>query len=121
MNLLDLTLMGCATWRMANMMANEKGPFLCFWRLKHWATNMEQKHRIVRMFHLHDGIGCEYCNSVWWGTLIYALYMVVPHIVLIGCAILTLSTIAIFLKKTHEALGDIAKVMIRLSLKIQKS
>lgn len=121
MNLNEIALMGFATWRCANMLANEKGPFYCFWRLKRSVREAQRHNRTMRHFNLYGLLDCEYCNSVWIGTIIVALYMVAPTVVLIGCAALSLSTIAIFLKKSHEALRDIAKVMIRLSLKIQKS
>ncbi len=121
MNWTDIALMGFATWRIANMVANEKGPFYCFWRLKRSVRETQRHNATMRHFNLYGLLDCEYCNSVWIGTIIVALYLVIPHIVIIGCAALSLSTIAIFLKKSHEALSDIAKVMIRLSLKIQKS
>lgn len=120
MNLLDFIVLGFITWRGANLVANEHGPFWMFAHLRRRARMACKSNWFCRRLHLYEMLECEYCNSVWIGAVVTALYLWLGQTFIYFGLFLALSTMAIFLKKMHEALSDIAKVAVRLSVKIQK-
>lgn len=90
MNTTTLVLLALATWRLASMFTNEDGPFQIF-----------SKIRILFLFHLpglHPGLECEWCNSIWFGTLLTGLYFLMGDNIRWILLPLALSAVAIGIK-----------------------
>jgi len=121
MNLTDLLILGFITWRGAHLVAEEHGPFWMFAHLRRSAREACHRNRFCRRLHLHEMLTCEYCNSIWIGMIVAVLYVLFGQVFIYVGLFMALSTMAIFLKKTHNALTDIAKVFLKLSIRIQKS
>lgn len=121
MNLTDLIILGFITWRGANLVANEHGPFWMFAHIRRRAREACKRNYFCRRLHLFELLECEYCNSIWIGLIVTALYVWLGQTFIYISLFMALSTMAIFLKKTHEALADLAKVFLKLSIRIQKS
>ena len=97
---LDFVILALATWRLASLFANESGPFHIFKTFREWICNNHPG--------IGEGLTCEWCNSVWFGTLITLAYLWGGVIVVWICTPLALSTITIMLKYFRERMekGD---------------
>ena len=97
---LDFVILALATWRLASLFANESGPFHIFKTFREWICNNHPG--------IVEGLTCEWCNSVWFGTLITLAYFWGGVIVVWICTPLALSTITIMLKYFRERMekGD---------------
>jgi hypothetical protein len=106
-----LVLLIAATWRLANLLANEDGPFHAIKKLRSKIARIEVKSRrkdgFISKLHLYEGVNCEYCNSVWFGSLFTVLYLISPNVALTLALPLALSTGAILIKKVVFVLGGI--------------
>lgn len=110
----DGTVTILALWRVSHMIANEKGPWYCFRRLRLLAAfvcqgpeNKEDRtwlNKACRDFHLHDMLECEYCNSLWLAPLFMLAFVYGGHVSIVIFTWLALSTTTIFLKRIHEKL-----------------
>lgn len=56
-----------AAWRLASLIANEKGPFHMFLKFRNTVVRVERRVGLVRAFHLYEMVSCEWCNSIWIG------------------------------------------------------
>ena len=63
---MEFVVLALATWRLASLFANESGPFHIFKTFREWVCNNHPE--------IGDGLTCEWCNSVWLGTLITIAY-----------------------------------------------
>lgn len=76
--ILHLVLLSAAVWRLANLLANEDGPFHMFKTFRSRLARIEVKSRrkngIISRLHLYEGVNCEYCNSVWFGNVLTWAY-----------------------------------------------
>jgi hypothetical protein len=108
---LDLLLLVFATWRLANLTANENGPFYMFKTLRSKAMRAEvrsrRKNGFLYRFHVTELLNCEFCNSVWFGTFFAVVYLIAPAVALALAFPLALSTGAILIKKVVFVLGGI--------------
>jgi uncharacterized protein DUF1360 len=93
-----------AAWRLASLFANEDGPWFVFKRLRARAEQWCNKYRFCRELGLHELITCEWCNSVWIGAGLTALYLWIDESILYLALPLALSTIAIIIKYLVELL-----------------
>ncbi len=106
----DIVTMVLALWRLCNLVANEKGPFYIFHKIRvivrAWCVfGPEHGVKFFCKLHAYELIQCEYCNSLWIAPMLLWLYHVWGHaFVLYGLTWLALSTTTIFLKVTHEKL-----------------
>lgn len=132
MNFIDFIALSFITWRGANLVANEHGPFWGFAHLRRWAREACRRgsscnkgcsrfDRFAHRLHLHEMLTCEFCNSIWIGLIVTGLYLWLGRVFIYGALFLALSTSTIFLKKLFEAFGDLAKVFLKLSIRIQKT
>lgn len=71
---ISLALLIAATWRLASLLANEEGPHMIFHKLRKLFQRLDRKWRWFRHSRLSHGIECEYCNSIWIGTLFTIAY-----------------------------------------------
>lgn len=99
---IDLVLLIAAVWRLANLLANEDGPFHMLKTFRSRLARIEVKSRrkngIISRLHLYEGVNCEYCNSVWFGSLFAALYLLIPTVAVSLAFPFALSTGAIIVK-----------------------
>jgi hypothetical protein len=99
---LHLVLLIAAVWRLSNLLANEDGPFHFFKTLRSKIARAEVRSRrkkgLLSRLHLYEGVNCEYCNSIWFGTLLGAAYLIFGTPVIYAIFPLALSTGAILIK-----------------------
>ena len=94
MKTLDFVILALATWRLASLFANESGPFSIFKIFREWICNKYPG--------IGEGLTCEWCNSVWFGTLITVAFFFLGGVVVWVCLPLALSTVTIMLKYFRE-------------------
>jgi hypothetical protein len=95
---LSFMVLALATWRLASLFANESGPFHIFKTFREWVCNNHPG--------IGEGLTCEWCNSVWLGSLITIAYFFLGNVVIWICLPLAFSTITIMLKYFREKMED---------------
>lgn len=93
-----------AAWRLASLVANEDGPWFIFKRFRLRAEQWCNKYRFCRELGLYELVSCEWCNSIWIGVIITALYLWLGNTILYIALPLALSTVAILIKYVVELL-----------------
>ena len=93
-----------AAWRLASLIANEEGPWMIFKRLRALAERWCNKYKFCREFNLHEMVTCEWCNSIWIGIILTALYLWLGKSILYGALPLALSTVVIIIKHIVQLL-----------------
>ena len=120
---IHLVLLIAAVWRLANLLANEDGPFHFFKTLRSKLARAEvrsrRKNGLLSKLHLYEGVNCEYCNSVWFGSFFAATYLIAPQVALALALPLALSTGAILIKKVVFVLGGIDTYFDKLNNPVQ--
>jgi hypothetical protein len=108
---IQLVLFIAAVWRLSNLLANEDGPFHFVKTLRSKIARAEvrsrRKNGFISKLHLYEGVNCEYCNSIWFGTFFAVLYLVAPTVAFTLALPLALSTGAIIIKKVVFVLSGI--------------
>lgn len=102
---IELVLLVAAVWRLSNLLANEEGPYMIFYKFRKWAER--SRARWVRRSRFATLLKCEYCNSVWFGGFFFTLYLIFPAVAIVLAGPLALSTGAILIKKVVFVLGGI--------------
>lgn len=101
--MVDLLVLGLATWRTSNLITNERGPFDMFEWLRSQAGIQHHEHEPVEWS--DDGLQlllmCPYCNSVW----IAVFYTLVLKIFPVPVMMVAVSGLAIVLHEVSEWLG----------------
>ncbi len=99
---LHLVLLIAAVWRLSNLLANEDGPFHFFKTLRSKIARAEVRSRrkggLLSKLHLYEGVNCEYCNSIWFGSFYAATYLIAPQVAVALAFPLALSAGAIIIK-----------------------
>jgi hypothetical protein len=93
---MEFVVLALATWRLASLFANESGPYHIFKTFREWVCNNHPG--------IGEGLTCEWCNSVWFGSLITVAYFLWGGVVVWICTPLAFSTITIMLKYFRERL-----------------
>lgn len=93
-----------ATWRLASLFANEPGPFKIFKRFRNLCERLHNDHRWFYNTALYHGLLCEWCNSIWFGTLLVASWYFLGDVIVIVALPLALSAWAIVLKYIVQTL-----------------
>jgi hypothetical protein len=93
-----------AAWRLASLVANEDGPWYVFKRLRQRAEDWCNKYKFCRELGLYELFACEWCNSVWIGTILTLLYLWLGETILYIALPLALSTVVIIIKYIVEFL-----------------
>ena len=121
---IQLVLFIAATWRLSNLLANEDGPFHMFKTLRSRLARAEvrsrRKNGLLSKLHLYEGVNCEYCNSIWFGSFFAALFLIAPSVALALAFPLALSTGAVLIKKVVFVLGGIDTYFDRQNNPVQK-
>jgi hypothetical protein len=93
-----------AAWRLASLIANEDGPWLMFKRFRQRAEQWCQNYRFCRELGLYELVSCEWCNSIWIGAGLTALYFWIGEALLYLALPLALSTVVIVIKYVVQLL-----------------
>jgi hypothetical protein len=93
-----------ATWRLASLVANEDGPWQMFKRFRLRAEQWCKRYRFCRELGLYDLIACEWCNSIWIGVGLTALYLWIGDTIFYIALPFALSTIVILIKHVIQLL-----------------
>ena len=95
---LNLFILLSALWRLSNLFANEEGPFLIFFRIRIKARRLTKHNRFLRKARFAKGLECEWCNSIWFGSLLTLLWWWVGDVVVLVMLPLAFSTWVVFQK-----------------------
>lgn len=95
---LNLFVLLSALWRLCSLVANESGPFDMFGRLRSLAERLSNENPFFRAFHLHEGLCCEWCNSIWFSTVMVVMWLYFGEVVLLVVLPLALSAWVIVMK-----------------------
>lgn len=82
MDLVDITIIGLASWRVASMLVHEDGPALIFQKVRDAAG---LKPGPVSGF-FPTLFSCMYCMSVWTTIAAFLLYLLFPVLVMLIAA-----------------------------------
>ena len=93
-----------AAWRFASLLANEDGPWMMFKRFRYRAEQWCQQYRFCRELGLYELITCEWCNSIWIGVGLTALYLWIGETIFYLALPFALSTVAIIIKYVIQLL-----------------
>jgi hypothetical protein len=104
---LTLFVLALAVWRVSNLFANEGGPFDLFAKFRVLVGGSADSNGPASNT-FAKGLMCEWCNSVWFGTLITIGYLLNSTITFWVCFALCLSTITIMLKFFREMLEHLS-------------
>lgn len=96
-----------AGWRTSSLFANELGPFHIFLYIRNHAKMAEAKFKIVKLFHLSEGLECEWCNSIWFGILFTFAWIAYGNIIMLFILPFAISTWVIVMKYFVEFLQQI--------------
>jgi len=89
-NVLDLAILGLASWRLAHLLVHERGPFHLFERLRRPPLVNEAETGMLN---------CLYCTSVWIALGLYALWQIIQWPVVL----LAISALAILVDHLNES------------------
>jgi hypothetical protein len=100
-----------AAWRLASLVANEDGPWQMFKRFRQRAEQWCQQYKFCRELGLYELVTCEWCNSIWIGVLLTALYLWIGEAILYVALPLALSTVTIIIKYIVQLLQTTQKFL----------
>lgn len=86
---LNLFVLASALWRLSSLVANESGPAEMFKRFRAWADRYEN---------FHEGLCCEWCNSLWFSPVLVLVWYYFGEIVIVAVLPLALSAWVIVMK-----------------------
>lgn len=89
-------LIGLASWRMANLLVYEDGPYSIFSRIRQHASAPGKMTRL--RFEVSLALECIMCTSVWTTLLAIGLWFLEPWII-IGLAAMAIATFPRYLDK----------------------
>ena len=105
--MLALLIFALATWRIANFLSFDPGPFDIFDKFRHFVGVRYTEHSIpYGTTELARGILCVWCSSVWIGTFWVILYLLLREVSLLIAAPFSLSAACILLEGVMDALGN---------------
>ena len=94
---LDLAILALACARLASLVAAEDGPYRLLDRFRKWAgVRYDAQGVPFGNNEFAKMIACPYCNSVWIGVALTAVYFLWPAVVWL-CLPFALSAVACFL------------------------
>lgn len=83
MDILDVILVGLASWRMASLLVDEEGPGLIFEKIRD-VVGANRPGEIEGF--IPSVFSCIYCMSVWTTLLAFLLWLIAPIVVMIVAA-----------------------------------
>lgn len=93
---MEYLILALATWRLSSLLANEDGPFQVFERLRQAAgVEIDKEGYRIGSNQFTKGLLCVWCNSVWCGAMLTALFLISAKIAVLASLPLALSAGAI--------------------------
>jgi len=101
MSIVELVLLGFATWRLTSLLYREEGPFGIFVKLREklGIQHIDGKPCIYPDRFWCKLFSCVWCLSVWVSATFVVWYIFLPSVAIIFALWLSLSTITIGLDK----------------------
>ncbi len=98
----ELLILGLASWRIANLLARESGPWAIFHHLRLLVgVRYENGHLADDMGMIANGITCIFCNSVWVGAALVGLRLALPLVAEVFAFVMALSMISILVDRLY--------------------
>ncbi len=121
---LYLVIASAGIWRLASLLANESGPYHVFAFVRETVLRLEATNRGVglwmRDFHLHEGLCCEWCCSIWLSIPFTVVWWLVGDRVLIILLPFTLSALAIVFKYLVHTLEQVCSYYENLNKQFER-
>ncbi|HEY6021361.1 MAG TPA: hypothetical protein VIY48_16090 [Candidatus Paceibacterota bacterium] len=102
-----------AAWRLASLFANERGPFHVFLKIRRGAIWLERHSKLASSFHLFEGLTCEWCNSLWFGVLLWLGWNTFGDGFVKWMTPLAISTVVIIIKYIVQGLEQMNKSVVQ--------
>ena len=95
---MDFLILALATFRLSNLIADEDGPFGLFEYLRGIiGVERDSKGGNYGTNNFAAGVVCVWCNSVWIGIALMAIYIFSKQITVYLCFPLALSAVSIII------------------------
>lgn len=109
--MLDITLvqfliLALATWRLASLFANEKGPMQIFERFRLWVGVYWDGSGKTARTNFGRGLICVWCSSVWIAFVLAILFALAPGQLILILSGLALSTVCVLIEEALNALME---------------
>lgn len=99
LEVVPLVLLPLATWRLYHLIATDTGPKCILRRFRIWVgvryTSPDYSTWETDDGSFAEGLCCSKCATIWWGTLLVALMLFVPHVYLPLALVLNVSALAL--------------------------
>ena len=99
MDILTFLILGLATWRLSSFIAQERGPYAIFDKLRLWAGIRYENGTALASSEFAMGISCTHCNSVWIGVIAGVSWLIFGKSIVWIALPLALSALAIIVGK----------------------
>ena len=100
MTLLELIVLGLATWRLASLLSHEDGPWHVFaWIRQAAGVRYDEMSEPYGVNQVAKGLLCLWCCSVWIGAALAVLWWLAPDITFLLCLPLALSAGAVVVEE----------------------
>ena len=97
---MDFLILALATFRISSLIADEDGPFGLFdWARTLVGVKRNETGQTYGENNFAIGVICLWCNSVWIGLILMALYVLSKQIAVWICFPLALSTVTIIISR----------------------
>lgn len=111
---LHLFIVISAMWRISSLFANENGPFYIFKRIRDLCQSLCERNWFCKELHLYELIECEWCNSIWFGTMIVIAWCLLGDVILYPALVLAISAWVIFMKFVIQSLEQLQSYLTRI-------
>jgi len=99
-SLIDLLILGLATWRLSSLLVNEDGPWEIFARMRTMVgIRYNEQSLPYATTALSELFTCVFCMSVWMGFLLTAVYWLSSKWTILIMSPFALSAIAVIIER----------------------
>lgn len=101
----EFIVLGLATWRVSNLLVDEKGPWDLFLKMRKLAGIEHDEDGTAIL--IPDGfmpgvLSCVWCASIWVGAFWGMFYFLTPEIAIVCGEIFGLSTVAVIVNRISD-------------------
>lgn len=102
-DVLSFVVLAVATFRLGSLLAREAGPLDILLRIRHWLGVRYTKENVPVGTNMLSRMAlCLYCNTIWIGIILTAVYLLTPVIVFWVCVPFALSGVAVLADQIGE-------------------
>ena len=99
-SLIDLLILGLATWRLSSLLVNEDGPWEILARMRvAVGIRYDQQSQPYATTVLSELISCVFCVSIWMGLLLSAGYWLNARLTILVMSPFALSAMAVIIER----------------------